>query len=61
LNFLASEQAGESLAGIYSLVATCEANAVNPIEYLQDVLLRIQTHPQECLDELLPDRWRPPP
>jgi hypothetical protein len=42
-----------------SLVANCEANDVNPIEYLRDVLLRISTHPTDGIDELLPDRWSP--
>jgi transposase len=33
---------------------------VNPIEYLKDVLIRISTHPAHRIDELLPDRWKPP-
>lgn len=56
--FVGSDQAGENLAGLYSLVATCEANHVNPYDYLADVLVRIQTHPQSRLDELLPHRWK---
>jgi transposase len=56
--FVGSDQAGENLAGLYSLVATCEANQVNPYEYLADVLVRIQTHPQSGLDDLLPHRWK---
>jgi hypothetical protein len=32
---------GENLAGFYSLIATCEANQVNPVDYLADVLLRV--------------------
>jgi transposase len=57
--FVGNEDAGDNIAGLYSLVATCEANDVNPIEYLQDVLLRISTHPADRIDELLPDRWSP--
>ncbi|HEY3233284.1 MAG TPA: IS66 family transposase [Polyangiaceae bacterium] len=58
--FVGNEDAGENIAGLYSLVATCEANGVNPIEYLKDVLIRISTHPAHRIDELLPDRWKPP-
>ena len=57
--FVGNEDAGDNIAGLYSLVATCEANDVNPIEYLRDVLLRISTHPADRIDELLPDRWNP--
>jgi transposase len=59
--FVGHEEAGQNLAGLYSLVATCEANGVNPELYLTDVLLRIQTHPQSRIDELLPHLWQPPP
>ncbi|MGH7894841.1 MAG: IS66 family transposase, partial [Candidatus Binatia bacterium] len=52
-----NEECGDNIAGLYSLVATCEANDVNPIEYLSDVLARIQSQPPERLDELLPHRW----
>jgi len=54
-----SDAAGENLAGLYSLIATCEANGVNPVDYLADVLLRVQTHPVSRIDELLPHRWSP--
>jgi hypothetical protein len=40
--FVGHEAAGENLAGLYALVATCEANPVNPEAYLADVLLRVQ-------------------
>ena len=39
--FVGNEDAGENIAGLYSLVATCEANGVNPIAYLSDVMLRV--------------------
>lgn len=58
--FVGHEEAGQNLAGLYSLVATCEANGINPELYLADVLLRIQTHPQSRIDELLPHHWKPP-
>jgi len=57
--FVGHDQAGRNVAGLYSLVATCEANDVNPIEYLADVLLRVQTHPMSRIDDLLPQNWKP--
>ncbi|WP_235685608.1 transposase domain-containing protein [Corallococcus silvisoli] len=58
-NFLfgGHEAAGENLAGLYALVATCEANGVNPEEYLADMLLRVQMHPRLRIGELLPHEW----
>ena len=55
--FVGTDEAGENLAGLYSLIATCEANGVNPVDYLADVLLRVQTHPAARIDEMLPHRW----
>ncbi|RJS12733.1 IS66 family transposase, partial [Corallococcus sp. H22C18031201] len=56
--FVGHEAAGENLAGLYALVATCEANGVNPEAYLADVLLRVQTHPHSRIGELLPHEWK---
>ena len=58
--FVGNDEAGENLAGLYSLLATCEANGINPVEYLADVLVRVNTHPAPRLDELLPHLWQPP-
>jgi transposase len=33
---------------------------VNPVDYLADVLIRVQTHLASRIDELLPHNWRPP-
>jgi transposase len=58
--FVGTDEAGENLAGLYSLIATCEANGVNPVDYLADVLIRVQMHPASRIDELLPQNWSPP-
>lgn len=58
--FVHSEQAGKNLALLYSLVTSCTRNGVNPIEYLTDVLDRIDDVATNDLRELLPDRWKPP-
>jgi transposase len=58
--FVGTDEAGENLAGLYSLIATCEVNGVNPVVYLADILLRVQAHPASRIDELLPHNWKPP-
>lgn len=58
--FVGHDEAGENLAGLYSLIATCETNDVNPVAYLAAVLMREQSHPASRLDELLPHNWTPP-
>jgi transposase len=58
--FVGDPEAGNNLAGLYSLVSTCEANEVDPVAYLADVLLRVDTHPASRIDELLPQNWEPP-
>jgi transposase len=55
--FVGHDEAGEHLADLYSLVSTCELNRINPFRYLRDVLVRVQTHPQSRIDELLRRRW----
>ena len=55
--FVGHEEAGQNLAVLYSLMATCEEHGVDPHAYLEDVLVRIDTHPNRLIDELLPDQW----
>lgn len=57
--FVGHEDAGHRLAILYTLVASCEHNGVNPVAYLTDVLTRIDHHPNSRIDELLPDAWTP--
>ena len=51
--FVHDVERGASLAGLYSLVATCEARGINLFEYLADVLARVPDHPASAIDELL--------
>ncbi len=46
-----------SIAGLYTLIATCESRGINPFAYLADVIPRVQDHPKRRLDELLPGPW----
>jgi transposase len=56
--FFGNDAAGERFAVLYSLIATCQKHEVNPVEYLTDVLLRVQDHPKAKIAELLPHRWK---
>lgn len=58
--FVGDVETGDHLATLYSLVSSCEASDIDPVEYLKDVLLRIDTHPASRIDELLPHKWSPP-
>jgi transposase len=56
--FAGNDEAAENLAGLYSLVVSCELHNINPESYIKDVLIRVHTHPQNELDDLLPHRWK---
>ena len=58
--FFGHEQAARNFSVLYSLVQTAERHGVNALAYLEDVLIRVQTHPASRIDELLPDQWKPP-
>lgn len=58
--FVQSEDAGKELALLYSLVVSCNRVGVNPVEYLADVLDRVDATADDRYADLLPDRWRPP-
>jgi transposase len=55
--FVGHHEAGQNLAILYSLMATCEEHGVDPHAYLADVLVRVDDHPNKKLDDLLPDKW----
>jgi len=58
--FVHSEDAGKELALLYSLVVSCTRVGINPVEYLADVLDRVDKTADGHFAELLPDRWKPP-
>ena len=58
--FFGHKDSGERHAVLYTLVTSAEKNGLNPTAYLADVLLRVQTHPADRIDELLPHKYRPP-
>ena len=56
--FVGTNEGGENLAKLQSLITTCTLNNVNPQDYLQDVLIRMQTWPAKRIKELLPHQWK---
>ena len=56
--FAGSEEGGKRAAILYSIIETCRLNAVNPFEYLRDVLDRVSTHPSSRVAELTPRGWK---
>jgi transposase len=57
--FVRDSESGESLANLYTVLATCEASEVDPQAYLTDILMRLDATPASQVDELLPSNWRP--
>lgn len=57
--FAGSCRGARNAASIYSLMATCALNDVQPDQYLADVLDKlIHDWPAKAIDDLLPDRWK---
>ncbi len=59
--FAGSHEGAQRGAMMYSFMASCKLNNVNPWEWLSDVLQRIKEHPANRLSELLPGKWKPLP
>jgi len=59
--FVGHEEGGHILAILQTVCSTCLLHGINPYEYIRDVAVRVATHPSSRLDELLPQKWKPPP
>ena len=55
--FAGSERGGERAAIMYTLLQTAKLNAVDPRAWLADVLARINDHPINKIEDLLPWNW----
>lgn len=55
--FAGSNRGAKRIAIMYSLMGTCKMNNVNPLDWLTDVLSRINEHPINKIHELLPHNW----
>ena len=56
--FAGSHESAQRAAMIYSLFAMCSLAEVNPQEWLTDIFNRINDHPINKLQELLPHNWK---
>lgn len=56
--FFGSEEGGKAMGTLMSIVQTCRGMKINVREYLEDVMRRINGHPQSKLSELLPGNWK---
>ena len=56
--FAGSDAGGRRAAAVYSLIATCKLNDVDPRAWLADVLARLPDHPAHRVGELLPWAWK---
>jgi len=56
--FFGSDNGGHTAAVLSSLVASAKRHHIDPFAYLRDVFARISAHPQNRLEELLPDKWK---
>jgi hypothetical protein len=57
--FAGSHRGGELAAIIYSFIATCKLQKIDPAKWLDDVLRRMPNQPEDKLIELLPQFWKP--
>jgi hypothetical protein len=53
-----SHDAAQRSAMIYSFLICCKANNINPEEWLEDVLIRINSTKKSELSDLLPNHWK---
>lgn len=58
--FAGSHAAAGRSAIFYSLLATCKNYEVNPVDWLEDILIRIASYPINKIQELLPQNWKQP-
>jgi transposase len=56
--FAGSHESAQRAAMIYSFLAMCRLEAINPEEWLTDVLSRIQDYKVNKIEELLPKNWK---
>lgn len=56
--FAGSVDGGHTAAVWMSLVQTCHLHAIDPFEYIKDVLTRLPATPISQIDQFLPDRWK---
>jgi transposase len=56
--FAGSIEGAKRMAIIYSLVATCKLNGINPYEYFLDILPKASSYPASKVADLTPINWK---
>lgn len=56
--FAGSPEGAKRMAIIYSLVATCKINGINPYDYFNDVLPKVASYPANKISDLIPTHWK---
>lgn len=56
--FAGSKKGGDATAVWASIIQTCRANDVDPFEYITDTLRRINGHPANKIEQLLPHNFK---
>ena len=55
--FTGSPTGGRTAAAIFSLIAPCHLQGVEPLAYLTDMITRLPSTPVSQIDQFLPDAW----
>ena len=56
--FAGSDRGGRAAAIHYGMLQSAQRHALDPFVYLRDLFLRIPTHPNRQIHQLLPDHWK---
>ena len=56
--FMGRDRRGRAAAVLYSMIHSATDHALDPFLYLRDLFLRIPTHPNKDIHQLLPDHWK---
>jgi transposase len=56
--FMGSKNGGDATARWASIIQTCRANDVDPFEYISETLRKINGHPANKIEELLPHNFK---
>ena len=59
--FAGSEGGAEAACAIFTVLASCRLQGIDPHAYLVDVFGRLLDHPINRINELIPRFWRPRP
>jgi hypothetical protein len=57
--FAGSHEAAQNAAVMYTFIASCKLQGIDPETWLRDVFIRLPKHPPGKLAELLPQNWKP--